>query len=93
MPASIRYRIYGHVQGVAYRSFARDRARQLGIRGWVRNKADGSVECQIAVGQDNLDEFEAALWSGPRFGKVVRVDKNTTVEIVASREFEIIVSK
>ncbi|TMA53995.1 MAG: acylphosphatase [Deltaproteobacteria bacterium] len=35
--------VHGRVQGVFFRASARDRARQLGLSGWVRNRPDGGV--------------------------------------------------
>ncbi len=48
---SARLRITGRVQGVGYRAWAIDTAARLGLRGWVRNRADGSVEV-LAIGED-----------------------------------------
>jgi acylphosphatase len=42
-----RVRVTGRVQGVFFRSEARDRARSLGVAGWVRNARDGSVEAEF----------------------------------------------
>ncbi len=49
--------IIGRVQGVFYRSTARQQAQQLGLTGWVRNRHDGSVEV-IAEGTDeDINKF------------------------------------
>src|SRR5690606_14446613 len=42
-----RARVTGGVQGVFYRASTRDRARELGLIGWVKNTADGAVELEV----------------------------------------------
>ena len=51
-PCSVRLRITGRVQGVGYRAWALRQASALGLRGWVRNRTDGSVEL-VATGDDD----------------------------------------
>jgi acylphosphatase len=46
-----RVRIRGRVQGVFFRAEASERARSLGLAGWVRNCPDGSVEA-VFEGED-----------------------------------------
>ncbi len=60
-----RLRIHGRVQGVFFRNWTRDKARALGVRGWVRNRLDGSVEL-VAYGEDEAVEvLIAACRTGP----------------------------
>ena len=60
-----RFRIYGHVQGVGFRYFTWQYALKIGVTGFVRNLADGSVEV-IAVGSENqIDTLNAWLQHGP----------------------------
>ena len=55
----------GRVQGVGFRFFIHDRARQLGLTGWVRNLADERVEA-VATGEDErLRQFVALCKNGP----------------------------
>jgi acylphosphatase len=49
---SARLRITGRVQGVGYRAWALQMANRLGLRGWVRNRGDGSVEA-LVIGEDD----------------------------------------
>lgn len=57
--------ISGRVQGVGFRWFARERARTLGLSGWVRNNDDGSVEIAAEGPDDRMGEFVSQLRSGP----------------------------
>jgi acylphosphatase len=68
-----RVRIFGRVQGVFFRNWAMDRARALGVRGWVRNRRDGSVEL-VAYGEDDaVEALTAACRTGPPAAKVERI--------------------
>lgn len=69
MHATVR----GRVQGVGFRDATARRAGVLGLQGWVRNRADGSVEV-LAQGDDAaLAELEAFLRTGPRLAAVTDV--------------------
>lgn len=69
----VTFRVTGRVQGVGYRAFALDRARGLGLSGWVRNAPDGAVE-GVAAGPDPaLAAFREALAQGPPWGRVEAV--------------------
>ncbi|WP_296028007.1 acylphosphatase [uncultured Aggregatibacter sp.] len=60
-----RFRIYGHVQGVGFRYFTWKQALKIGVTGFVRNLADGSVEV-VAVGSESqIDTLNAWLQHGP----------------------------
>ena len=61
-----RFRIYGHVQGVGFRYFTWKQALKIGVTGFVRNLAGGSVEV-IAVGSESqIEALDAWLQEGPR---------------------------
>ncbi|MCU1337608.1 MAG: acylphosphatase [Bryobacterales bacterium] len=69
-----RYLISGQVQGVGYRFFAVRVARELGLKGWVRNLSDGRVEVYAAGPARRLEDFEARLRQGPPAGEVRGVE-------------------
>lgn len=69
-----RVRIFGRVQGVFFRNWAMERARSLGVRGWVRNRRDGSVEL-VAFGDDEaVEALTAACRTGPPAAEVERIE-------------------
>lgn len=66
-------RVTGHVQGVAYRAWASAEAATLGLRGWVRNRDDGSVQALVAGPEDRVEEMLAAMHEGPGAAQVTDV--------------------
>jgi acylphosphatase len=73
MTRCVRLTITGRVQGVGYRIWAERTAAALSIRGWVRNRRDGSVEL-LAVGADDpVAQFIEACRQGPRHAAVTDV--------------------
>ena len=66
--------VRGRVQGVGYRWFVREAARQLGLAGWVRNRPDGSVEIVADGDGAALGSLRHALEQGPPGASVATVD-------------------
>jgi acylphosphatase len=58
-------RVVGEVQGVGFRFFVRRQAQALGLRGFVRNAADGSVEVVAEGPRSQLEQLLRALCRGP----------------------------
>ena len=74
MTRVVRLIIKGRVQAVGYRAWALDEATRLGLRGWVRNRSDGTVEA-VAAGDDAaVQRFIDACRSGPTMARVTAVD-------------------
>ena len=69
-----RVRVTGRVQGVFFRGWTREEARSLGLSGWVRNCADGSVEAHLEGPAGDIDELIDAIREGPPDAQVNRVD-------------------
>ncbi len=69
-----KFWVSGQVQGVGYRYFAVRVARELGLKGWVRNLPDGRVEAYAAGPAHLLEDFEARLRKGPMSGEVRGVE-------------------
>lgn len=65
--------VHGRVQGVGFRWFVRQRARELGVRGWVRNRSDGSVEVHADGEVAALERLRASLAAGPPGAQVAAV--------------------
>ena len=62
---AIRLVVEGRVQGVGYRWWAQGHAQRLGLRGWVRNRRDGSsANCFAIGGAEAVEQFVADCWRG-----------------------------
>jgi acylphosphatase len=81
--------VKGKVQGVFYRASAREKADELGLFGWVRNRADGAVEIWVE-GEDRMVQ-EMAEWcrQGPPRAMVEGIEIKV-VELAGYMDFKVI---
>ncbi len=74
MQVLAKLKIHGRVQGVFFRQSTREKARELGLSGWVKNMPDGTVEA-LATGPENvINELIAWCEQGPAYARVDKVD-------------------
>ena len=75
------YIIHGRVQGVFFRDSTRQKARELRVGGWVRNRPEGTVEVMAAGDADALEALEQWFQSGgPPAARVERVEREEVPE-------------
>jgi acylphosphatase len=72
--------IRGEVQGVFYRATTKDVADKAGIKGWVKNTADGNVEIMATGTEEQLTQFIEWCKKGPRKAKVEDVKQIRKLE-------------
>ena len=66
--------VYGRVQGVGFRYAAREKARSLRLKGWVKNLPDGSVRVVVEGPDNDCREFIQWCRSGTGYSWVEKVD-------------------
>jgi acylphosphatase len=66
--------VTGRVQGVNFRAYARDKAREAGVGGWVRNLSDGRVEAVFEGTRSAVQRLISWCYSGPSNAEVERVE-------------------
>ena len=69
-PKARRIVVTGRVQGVFYRGWTVARARELGVKGWVRNRSNGTVEILACGVPRSVDALIEACRSGPPAAEV-----------------------
>ena len=77
--------VSGQVQGVGYRAWTRDKALELGLKGWVRNLSDRRVEALLCGQKSQIEQMLIAMESGPILSKVTGI---TQEEVQSNQEFE-----
>ena len=83
-----RLTISGQVQGVGFRYALADEARARNLRGWVRNRRDGSIEAIVAGPEGDVEAVIAWARHGPPAAQVTRVAVEPAATDAA--EFEIV---
>ena len=71
--ARARVIISGEVQGIGFRFHTRIKARNLGLKGWVRNLDSGEVEAVFEGEEDKIKEIIEWCKKGPTFARVENV--------------------
>jgi acylphosphatase len=84
------FRVWGRVQGVGFRWSAAREAESLGVRGSVRNRADGTVEVSAEGTADALQRFAEWLGRGPRGARVERVERTAAELPIPASGFRIL---
>jgi acylphosphatase len=81
--------VRGSVQGVGFRYFIQRKAQQLGLRGWVRNNDDGTVELVAEGPRSELERLKMAAEEGPRMARVQRVEVQWSPATGGLTDFEL----
>ncbi len=81
--------VHGKVQGVGFRHFTKQQADYSGIKGWVRNNMDGTVEIEAAGTPDNLESFTEALKEGNGYSKVENIETEESGKATTYRKFQV----
>lgn len=74
MKKNLLITIHGHVQGVGFRYHCVEMANRYDIKGYVRNRSDGSVFIEAEGEEDRLSHFLSWCHNGPRHARVDNVD-------------------
>ncbi len=86
---SIRLMLAGRVQGVGFRYFVLTIAREMKIRGWIRNRSDGRVEIVAEGPEERLHQFVDKVKGGTPFSRIHKVDIEKNVSHEPFSSFEI----
>ncbi len=81
--------VCGRVQGVGFRFAAVDAAAEIGVTGWVRNRADGTVEILAQGTQDQVARMIAWAGRGPSAARVSAMDVAEPLPDPALDSFEL----
>ena len=79
MATAVRVRIRGLVHGVSFRASMAQLASELGVKGWVRNLPDGSVEAFLEGDEGRVKKLLDWAQTGPPRARVDRVDVQSAV--------------
>ena len=85
----VRAIVHGRVQGVNFRHYARLEAVARGLKGYVRNRDDGTVEVLAQGRPGDVDAFLTWLRQGPRLASVSRVEVSLLAPADGVPSFEV----
>lgn len=81
--------ISGFVQGVGFRQFVKNTAKNRGLSGWTKNLSDGRVVARVAGNKKIIEKFVDDLWKGTFLSKVKNIEVEWEEEEAKHSDFEI----
>jgi acylphosphatase len=84
-----RAKVFGKVQGVGYRYFVKDKAKNLDVLGYAKNLTDGTVEVLAQGREENLQKLIYELKKGPFLAKVEKLSIIFQKPLDIYKQFEI----
>lgn len=88
MKKAVILKVYGRVQGVGFRYYTQQKAQQLNVSGYVRNRPDGSVYIEAEGEADKLEVFINWCDGGPSWARVSKLEKQE-IPLINEDEFKI----
>ena len=85
----LKAKVSGKVQGVWFRKYALDSARDIGVVGMVKNLVDGTVLVNASGKDENLRKFKELLENGSLKSRVDKIDYSWEDSSVEYSTFEI----
>ena len=85
----LKITVYGQVQNVGFRHYSCQKAKEFDVKGFIKNKPDGSVYIEAEGEKKDLDKFLDWCYSGPPWAEVGSIDYSFTNEFVGYDVFEI----
>ena len=82
--------VYGMVQGVSFRHYARQEARRLNLTGWVKNERDRTVQVVAEGPEAALQQLVAWLRVGSPYGRVDKVDVTWSAATAEFKDFQVL---
>ena len=85
----LKAKVYGKVQGVWFRKYTLDSARDIGVVGMVKNLVDGTVLVNASAKDENLRKFKELLENGSPNSRVDEIDYSWEDSSIEYSTFEI----
>lgn len=81
--------VKGHVQGVGYRFYCREKASKLGLKGYVMNLPDGNVEIEVYGNTDKMKNFISEITRRDMSFSVFDITLEELTEVKNYKDFNI----
>ncbi len=85
----LKAKVYGKVQGVWFRKYTLDSARDIGVVGMVKNLVDGTVLVNASGKDESLRKFKELLENGSPNSRVDKIDYSWEDSSIKYSTFEI----
>ncbi|ADR18199.1 acylphosphatase [Calditerrivibrio nitroreducens] len=83
----LNLRVYGRVQGVGFRAYVLNKARELGLAGFVKNMPDGTVFIDAQGEEEALNKLIEYVKIGPSMSRVEKVEIERINQTLNTRDF------